>query len=144
MKTDPLPSCVVRVPPPVGCNGVSSLKAEIKQPDGTPLPLAITKARISIDWENGDPVVLDLEAKGGFGVDATAGLRSIEINGKRYRLIEAGLEPESDPYRQLLQLVIDEERKTACLAGGPREDGRHERLDAILAKMKRIDDDLRS
>jgi len=67
---------------------MSSIGYEIKNSDGSDIPLMFTKAIISIDWASGDPVTVMLEAISGFGVvDVSAIVESIVISGKRYRLV---------------------------------------------------------
>jgi hypothetical protein len=84
-----LPVVIIRAPAPTDLyDVVSSLKATIKQRDGSPFPLAVQKATVNIDWMTGAPVTVDITAAGGFAVEAAAGLRSIEIDGRKYRLVE--------------------------------------------------------
>ena len=80
---DPLPQVRITSKP-----NESSLSAKITQLDGSPLAGHYGKADIHIDWQNGEPVTVDLVVVGGLSTDVVAGILSIEIDGKKYRLVE--------------------------------------------------------
>ena len=65
----------------------SSLRARITQLDGSEVPGMYTRAEIIVDWEHGEVPVVDLTCLGP-SLDIAAGIRSIEIDGKKYRLVE--------------------------------------------------------
>jgi hypothetical protein len=88
MELASLPVVVIRTPIVPG--PVSSRDLRIMQTDGKPFPLFVTKAVVNIDYEHGDPVTVDLTAMGGIAVELTANINTIEIDGRKYRLVPAG------------------------------------------------------
>ncbi len=67
----------------------SSARATITDTGGNPIPGEYTHARIDIDWATGEPPKVDLVmAETRAQVDVAAQIRTIEIDGKRYKLVE--------------------------------------------------------
>lgn len=68
----------------------SSLAAKITQSDGRPLPLGFqnAKATLNLDWESGEAITVDFRAVTGFGFEVVAGIRYLEIDGRKFRLVE--------------------------------------------------------
>ena len=79
---EPFPQIVIVFPP-----NSSSIKATLRQTDGSEVPGQYTKAIVTVDWSSGEPPTADLTCIGP-SLDITAGIRSIEIDGKKYRLVE--------------------------------------------------------
>lgn len=91
----PLDKAIILRMPSVGSDSILPSKAaKITQADGSNFPLYVQRAIIDIDWGTMAPVTVDLKCIGGFAVEAAAGLRNIEINGKTYRLVEVVDMPE--------------------------------------------------
>jgi hypothetical protein len=77
-----LPQIVITCPP-----NRSSRDARIKQTDGSEVPGRYTKAVVTVDWASGAAPVVDLTAIVP-SFDIAAGVRSIELNGRKFRLVE--------------------------------------------------------
>ena len=52
------------------------------------LPFAVTEATIHINYGSRDPVTVDIKAAGNTELEVVAGVRYVEIDGKKYRLVE--------------------------------------------------------
>jgi hypothetical protein len=88
-QSNPLPTTIIRVPKPESLyGGVNPFACDLVTSDGKPFPLAVTKAIVTLDWNSHEPVTLDIKAMGGFEAEVAAGLRYIEINGRKFRLVE--------------------------------------------------------
>lgn len=81
------PQVIIRCPSG-NVGGLGNDRATIKQIDGSEFPLWVGKIDVHIDWQQGGPVTADIVAVGGLAVELTAGIRSIEIDRKKYRLVE--------------------------------------------------------
>ena len=84
-----LPQLLLKCPASSDGRPRSAIGSTLTQADGSRLPFEFLKATVHVDWDMGEPVTVDLVAVGGIAIDAAIGLHTIQLNGKKYRLIEA-------------------------------------------------------